>query len=151
MPKIVTSFAAIQRDEPVLTGDEIYPIVGTALMYQDVRLMFRALAGMKRHWNCLEKAERVVKEMGRGQVVLGSLLVVSSDNKSTYGYAFDPPLEFHAWVQTGNNIIDLSLPGVIEKGLSTYDKFGAYLVGRYPVILAGEPEPWMIYRPYSLL
>ena len=54
-------------------------------------------------------------------------------------------------VMDGPFIIDMALPGVIQKGLTTFDSIGAFLVGREPVILAGTPEPWMMYKGVCIL
>jgi hypothetical protein len=71
--------------------------------------------------------------------------------KSNYGYMFKPPFEFHAWLQTPQGIIDVALPGAIEKGLTTFDDVGPYLIGREPFILAGPPLDWMEYMPVQIV
>jgi hypothetical protein len=71
--------------------------------------------------------------------------VYSKNFGSSYGFEFNPPLEFHAWVNYGDNIIDLALPGVIEMGCILKDKYGPYL-DRKPIVLAGEEIPnWIEY------
>ena len=45
------------------------------------------------------------------------------------------------------NIIDLALPFVIEKGLNTKDEIGFFLMDREPFILAGKPPSWIKYEP----
>jgi hypothetical protein len=78
--------------------------------------------------------------------MIGSLLVVSGDGKSEYGHYFNPPYEFHAWLQEGPIIVDVALPGVIESGLMLTDEVGPFISGREPLILAGEPLTWMKYQ-----
>jgi len=109
--------------------------------------LLTSFSGLQRYWNCLEKAYRAQRLLGRGRVVLGSLLIASGDGQSEYGYYFNPPLEFHAWLDLGSGVIfDPALPGVIEKGLTTCDSVGPYIIDREPVILAGQPLDWMRYE-----
>ncbi len=82
---------------------------------------------------------------------MGAAKVMSGDYMSTYGFEYNPPYEFHAWVVDNGNIIDLALPGVIEKGLITKDDVGYYLVKRKPVILAGTEPNWISYKQFELI
>ena len=76
--------------------------------------------------------------------------VWSGDRKSSYGFYFRPPYELHSWLDFGlGRILDFGLPGVIEAGLNTCDEQGPCIVGREPVILAGEPFDWMEYKAYG--
>lgn len=147
-----TAFNTIKHNDPRLLGTERFPIIGNALSVSEMETIMKALKGYRKHWNCFEKAKIVVEILGKGVVALGSLTVVSGDNRSTYGYMFNPPFEFHAWVQVSRDtIIDIALPGVIDKGLTSSDEYGPYLVNREPVILAGKPLPWTIYETNEVM
>lgn len=149
---VVSTMTSLMGDiDKTMTGDEDYPIIGTRLGELRGRYIIREFGRRKfnRLWNCLEKAAVAWKHIGEGVIMLGSFHVISGDGKSLFGYAYNPPLEFHAWIELdGNEIVDVALPGVIEKGLSTFDDVGPMLVGRKPIILAGLPPEWLIYKPY---
>ena len=143
-----------EKHNVLLTGEESYPIVGNTLSKDDCGWAMKMFAVMrwKRHWNCLEKAKMVADYLGKREITLGELTVWSGDWKSTYGFKFNPPYEFHAWVQHGESIIDLALPGVIELGSSTGDTDGPYLIGREPIIIASEEVPeWIKYKRIKYL
>ena len=144
---ITTSMKSITPDDPLLVGTEYYMVEGYDITPEEYALIVPALKGLKRHWSCLEKAIITHSILNRGVIVLGSLFVTSGDHQSEYGYAFNPPYEFHAWVQLQDTVIDVALPGVIEKGLLERDCIGAFLVERSPVVLAGVPLDWMRYTP----
>jgi hypothetical protein len=149
--KVTTSMTSIIADRDFLvTGDESYPIIGELLTPLACSAIFKKMevAGLNRYWDCLPKAKIVLDHLGQGELKVGSMYVWSGDMLSNYGYEFRPPFEFHAWVAIGEDIVDMALPGVIEKGLSTRDEIGPALVGRSPVILAGPPLPWMTYKPH---
>jgi hypothetical protein len=133
------------NDKKILTGKEEFNINGNLLDDSKLREITRACKGLKYYWNCLEKAEIAQEILGEGQLVLGKLMVLSSDGSSSFGYYYKPPYEFHAWVLMPNGIIDVSLPGVIERGLTFSDDKGPFLTGRSPVVLAGAPASWMDY------
>lgn len=154
--KPVTTVISSKYDgiKETLTGQERYPIIGDALSERTVTLIQQCYVGLERHWHCLEKAKKAADIIGEGLVCIGSLMVRSSDNKSEYGFYYNPPYEFHAWPlimervsETHGNLVifDGALPGVIEKGLITCDEIGPSLIGRKPVILNGKPEEWMRY------
>ncbi len=136
MPKITTNFTCKNPNDELLTGTEQYRIIGDLLSDDLCRKIMQSCAGLSRHWHCLEKAIKVKQFLPNGYVVVGKTLVASSDLKSTYGCEYVPPYEFHAWYQCEGGIIDIALPGLIEKGLSTSDEHGPFLVDVNPVILA---------------
>lgn len=146
-----TGFAVMREDDVRLTGTEWWPLIGWAMTKRQAQEIIRQCAGLKRWWNCLEKAKIAREVLQGGEVVIGSLMVVSGDGKSEYGYYFHPPFEFHAWLQQGDIVVDVALPGVIEKGLQTRDVVGPFLVGREPKILAGKPMKWMKYQTCQVL
>jgi len=132
----------------LLTGDEKYEIAGYCINHDTIRHIFKQCKGMNRHWNCIEKAQRVIDMLGVGRVHIGAMMVYSEDYSSSYGFHYNPPLEFHAWVDMPEyKIIDVALPGVIERGLKMED----VLKGREPVILNGRPEKWMVYQTAVVL
>jgi len=147
--QVTTAFATVFDDLVIdneLTGNEVYPIAGDLLTPEDAAIIFQKLRGVNKHWFCLNKADIVRDYLGEGEIHAGSLHVWSKGMKSNYGYDFHPPLEFHAWVAIGEGIIDVALPGVIERGLATSDKLGSILEGREPIILAGAPLHWLQYK-----
>lgn len=151
MIPVTTKKTTVLDDQgQVLSGSEEYPIIGNLLSKSEVKRIWAMLKGKSRFWNCIEKAMIVKKAAGENAVVvIGSLMVRSINNESEYGYYYNPPYEFHAWVCLINHpecVLDLSLPGVIEKGLNTFDHVGPSLVNRQPVILAGKPLSWMRYE-----
>jgi hypothetical protein len=136
----------------------MYPALGSFFDGRRSRLM-KVFAQLKlnKYWSCLEKAHVVSIMFGTNNqniiTVVGSCFVKSLDGKSEYGYEFRPPFEFHAWnyvIEEGKRpkVVDVALPGVIEKGLSTFDSVGPALIGRDPVLLAGVEEvpEWLRYR-----
>ena len=145
MKAVTTKFAII--DEERLTGEEDYPIVGDAVPGEAVSEILQAYRGLRTCWDCVDKAKIAQGIIGYGTLVVGGSIVVSVDGSSSYGYYFNPPFEFHVWVSLGGgNIFDAALPGMILKGLGTSDHIGPCLVGRNPVILAGPPARWMLYK-----
>ena len=152
--RTTTAFASKEDNAELILGTEWYETVGDFIDREDINEIFESYAGLTRHWHCLEKTKRAADIIGEGLVCIGSLMVRSSDNKSEYGYYYNPPYEFHAWLllmqrvtETHGNLVifDAALPGVIEKGLVTCDEIGPSLVGRKPVILNGKPKEWMRY------
>jgi hypothetical protein len=106
---------------------------------------------LNRYYACIEKAKLVASHLRIQHIVLGALLVESTEPGVAYGYAYNPPLELHAWVEVGENIIDFALAGTIEKGLKTKDEIGYFLVDREPIILAGKPPTWAKYTPHEIV
>lgn len=153
MSKLVTTaMGCISSTDALLTGEERWPILGFAISAEEYAEIMQNLTGMKRHWDCLDKARKVVEIIKRGHVVVGSCMVWSGDMKSQYGYYFNPPLEFHAWViDDKRQIIDVALPGVIEKGLTTSDEYGPMLIGNESFVLAGYPIISVEYKIHQYL
>lgn len=149
---ITTAILCGVNQKEVLTGEENYSIVGRYLPLEKIEFILTKCKGLKRNWNCLEKALIAMAILKCGRIAIGSLMLDSIGNSSNFGFYYNPPLEFHAWIEfTGGYILDLSLPGVIENGSNTKDKYGYVLVGREPVILNGKPESWMHYEVYEYL
>ena len=147
---ITTAFSTIHEDkERVMTGLEEFdtlPRVNDGSINELLKAMIADCKGLNPYWNCLQKALIAQKHMGGiGAVILGSCFVHSEDMKSSYGYEYNPPYEFHAWLAYGPVIIDIALPGVIEKGLGLCDQYGPILVGRKPAVLFGYPPFWIKY------
>ena len=150
MPTMIpttTMLTTLDKDrEALLTGEEEYTVVGFAVDYEVVREILKACAGLNFYWACLEKARIAQEIIGRGEVWMGAAMVASADWLSSYGHYWNPPFEFHAWLELGmGQIFDVALPGLIQKGTETYDEVGPALIGRKPVILAGYPQKWMRY------
>jgi hypothetical protein len=140
----------------LLTGEENYPLIGdnTPLPFSrdkkaagDIQKSFK---GLPRYGSCLEKSV-IAQELIGGAVCLGSLWVFSAKNGGAYGFDYNLPYEFHAWIKMlDGRIIDFALPGVIERGIILKDEHGPYLEGREPAILAGTPPEWVRYVPVIL-
>jgi hypothetical protein len=143
-----TMLTTIDKDrDATLTGEEQYPIIGSAVPEEIVRIILTHYKGLNRYWDCIKKAQIASEILGRGEVWLGAAMVASSDWLSSYGHYWNPPFELHAWVELGNGLIfDAALPGLIQKGMETCDHVGPALTGREPVILAGFPTRWMYYN-----
>jgi len=118
-----------------------------------------------RNWNCIEKAFIVFDELlkihtkvfNQIAVVVGECYVMSANGKSSYGFAFNPPYEFHAWCSVALNdgchkpyIIDLAMPGVIEYGTIQRDSYGPLLTGRTPMYVCGTAPEWIYYKPVKI-
>lgn len=146
--KITTLF---DEDSQYLMNDEIYPAYshnGKLRLQQDeIEDLLNTCYNLKlnRYYACIEKAKIVADYLGIPNIHLGSLMVESTENGVMYGYYFNPPLELHAWVQDGFDIIDLAVAGTIELGSKTKDDVGYFLIGREPVVVAGTPPPWLHY------
>jgi len=154
MSKVTTFFTTKYDDlESVMTGEEIFPIIGNLVTEEQASEVIKQFRGLNPYWNCLEKT-RIADKYFYGIPTIGSLHILNVDFKSAYGYEFNPPFEFHTWLTilgTPIGIIDIALPGAIQKGLTTYDEIGPALVGREPIILAGEIPDWLIYQHYEIL
>ena len=150
-----TGMSSLFEDKELLTGEEIWPILGDKVSADQVQRIVREMAGLNKCWACLPKTKWALHILGKGRIVIGSLLVTSGDGKSQYGYYFRPPYEFHSWLDLENDpkgpILDVALPGVIETGLTTSDEIGPYLINREPVVLAGTPPNWCQYIPVEYL
>lgn len=131
-----------------LNGDEVWPILGDAVTPEQAERVVANMKGLPKYWACDLKAicACIFLSLPFSKIAVGSMLVYSSDMKSYYGYYYNPPFEFHAWIEMDNGIvIDFSAPGVIEKGLYSYDSQGVFINGRKPVIIAGQPPNWIVY------
>lgn len=133
-----------------LTGDESWPIMGNLITKKWANMMIKRFAKyqFKRHWNCFEKAYCVMEELGQtAKVAVGDLTIFSHQFESTYGFIYNPPFEFHAWVEYKGGIIDIALPGAIEIGQKACDENGPFIVGRNAIILATDQVPkWLKYN-----
>ena len=162
-----TVFAPISFDDPLLTGEEVFPITGpdfrqveeliaaqsTKLIHDRRSDIMRTMKGLNRLWSCLEKSILVRDFIGSGVVNIGSLLVWNNERNGTYGYYYNPPFEFHSWLTIGKGpfIVDFGLPGVIEKGLQVKDQLGAILKNMKPYILCGPASDGLEYTSYEQL
>ena len=149
---VTTGFSTLPEDEDkILTGEESWPIVGEAVGEEVIAEIVKKCAGLNRIWGCLPKARIAREVVGHGDIVIGSLMVTSGDGLSEYGHYWNPPYEFHAWLLLHKPlaIVDVGLPGVIEKGLTAGDDVGPYLVDRKPFVLAGWPLGWVTYKMYE--
>lgn len=153
LPGMHTALMAVidEDNEARMTGAEKWPIIGHAAVYGEIKAIIKRCKGLTLHYNCIDKAKITREVLGRGEVTLGALMVTSADGLSEYGHYFKPPYEFHAWVQDGQDIIDVGLAGVIHKGMTHRDEVGPFLVGRKPIVLAGKPKVWMRYQAHRLL
>jgi hypothetical protein len=123
-----------------------------------INAIMRSLSGLNTFYDCDKKAQIVLHWIRQfldpqAIMVIGSMAIDGQDKKSQFGFEFDPPFEFHAWVELPDNlgIIDFSLPGVIILGLNTKDQYGPILIGRKPFILAGPAPDFLHYKPYLRL
>ena len=155
-----TCFAKVSLDDPVLTGEESYRVIGPDISFvRNIRSQYseimRKMKGLNRHYSCLEKALVVKAHIPYGYLTIGSLMVWNHDRSGSYGHYYNPPLEFHAWVMVEQMdkilVVDFGLPGVIEKGLITADHIGPVLSDIEPVILCGRPFQWTDYTARSFL
>lgn len=132
-----------------MAGNERFDLIGKLLTNDNVRELMAQCRGLSYNWDCIAKARLVREMMGRGRVMVGSCYVISTDGRSAYGHDFRPPLEMHAWwqpsTQAFRQIVDIALPGLIDKGLRTRDNQGFFIVGRPRVVLAGAPPCWVRY------
>ena len=142
-------------DNEILSGTERYPIIGDLIEQDLADKILTEFVGLKRYWDCLEKAQ-ITKRMTDhlfnipSVIILGALDIHSVEPNCSYGFDFNLPYEFHAWVLTDKGIIDTALPGVIEKGLNTSDHVGPSLIGRKPYIIATDKKiSWIVYTAHS--
>jgi len=136
--------------EPIMTGKERYPILGWGIPKKEIESLLEQCKGLKLNWDCEKKAMLVWKHINRGVLVFGEMKVWDAEHTATYGFEYHPPFEFHAWIEErspkGHRLVhDLSLPGVVLKGLDTCDEIGPILKGRTPMALAGRIPKWAEY------
>lgn len=160
-----TCFAAISSDAISLNGDEVFEIYGPQFhevmegflagiamkVHNGQTEIVRRMKGLKRNWSCLEKALLVRHFIGAGDVMIGSLLVWNNERNGTFGYYYNPPYEFHAWVELRPHkfVIDFALPGVVESGLNLKDQYGYILTDIKPVALCGWVPDWLVYESFE--
>lgn len=149
---VQTTFVSKSDLDKKMSGSERYQIAGTTVSNEKIQATIEAYKGMSLYWNCLEKAQRAQEILQKGIVTLGSLLVWNKKYTANYGYLWNPPYEFHAWLNLGDErIFDPSLPGVIIAGITTIDKYGSILEGRTPFILNGVPPKYTVYKHKEIL
>lgn len=152
-PENSTEIVVNDMDFTVMKGTETYPIIGNLLQQTESAKLLGLCAGLQESAQCLEKSFIVLRnktplpDSPKMYLCLGAIRVWSTGGTSSYGHDFNPPREFHSWIEVGNSIIDLALPGVIIRGTRLYDDVGQVLTGRTPVILAGRPPLWLQYKP----
>lgn len=141
--------------EDLIEGTEKYPIIGNLLSEKEAEYFITLCIGLQTSANCYEKAMLVFKnqhllsvisEKNKVRLCLGAIRVWSTDGRSAYGHDFNPPHELHAWIEVDDKIIDISLPGVIIRGINYRDQEGPVLIGRTPFILAGKVPKWIHYK-----
>lgn len=140
-----------------MTGEEKYSVFSNdekPYLSQETANAFIKIFGrynLRKHFSCLEKAMIVAEALDREMVNIGSLFVDSTEAGVNYGYAYNPPLELHAWVIKEGYTIDFAIAGTIEKGLMMRDEIGYFLKDRTPVVVAGIPAPWMHYNTNEII
>lgn len=157
--RVTTTFAVKNfKDDPLIEAGQSYPLLGDAITKSEKECILEDLIGLSQKWQCDAKALTTLlalRKSGRHglEMHIGSLFIWSKDHLSSYGFAYNPPLEFHCWVycSKSNAIIDFALPGVIMVGLEMRDDVGPMLVVRKPVILAEEPLEYLQYRSVGRL
>lgn len=121
----------------------------TCLSENDPKINHGLYAGLYKWWSCLEKAQIAQKHFNRGVVVIGSLKIYNKAFDSTYSFEYNPPFEFHAWVQDLDLIYDYSLIGCMEIGKLLQDERGPIL-DREPEFLCFEkPKRWTKYEAHA--
>lgn len=140
-----TCFATIGLDAALMTGKEQYRAIGHLVHQGVVNKIIKELKGLTRNWSCIEKAQKAQEILGYGKIMIGSLYIFNIDFSGSYGYAYNPPYEFHAWLKVDQSVVDFALPGAIEMGLQTKDALGYILTMRRPFILVGHPPLWIRY------
>lgn len=160
-----TCFASFSSNDPILSGEEVFKVYGpefhdimdgstadvAKLIHSQKKELIGRLRGLKRRWSCLEKSIIIRDTIGAGVVAIGSTLVWNNERDGTFGYYYNPPYEFHAWVELDKTpfIVDFALPGVIEAGLETSDQYGNILKDIEPIILCGPSPEWLDYKAHE--
>lgn len=133
-----------------------YKIFGDAIDHNIILDVMSKLVGLPYHSYCgiitivtsfiLNHKYRI-----KTDYITGSTIVSCASNKTTYGFEYKPPFEFHAWLQfSETGILDVSVPGLIWRGLNTRDEHGAFLENIDEIIINGFPPPYIKYTPYSI-
>lgn len=149
-------------NDPKIIGNEVFPVIGGQISSDDLCKIFTQFKGLGKYWDCIDKA-RIARNYlcaTRGDdsyiILIGSLYVVSSDYKSSYGYNYNPPFELHAWIFHPNTagVYDLALPGVIERGQTLSDHIGPYIdkerIPSVAAFLLPTCPDWLLYQPYEV-
>ena len=137
-----------------MTGDEIYPIladrsdgvamvIGTELARTHI---FRSFKGYLTFGDCLSKNKmtfNIVERLfpGKFELAKGSMRIFCKKTQCLYGFNWNPPLEYHVWIQKKENhayIIDMALPGVILRGSESGDDKGFFIEGMKPFAYIGH-------------
>lgn len=144
--QITTGIKTIDTADPLITGEEDFPIVGNLLNKEQLKEIFNRCIGIRRNWSCIDKAIEAQNILGFGVIEIGSMLIWNKERTGNFGFYFEPPFECHAWLRTEQGIIDVALPGVIELGLAYSDERGHILENLQPFVLAGEAPDWIEYE-----
>lgn len=150
-PQIFTSKIADNcfRDPTLCQQGEVYPSLGRYITKEEIHKCFNIFeaATLLQRWDCIHKAlyaNAVLRNEERGDMylIIGSLWVISPSTNSSYGFAYNPPFEIHAWLHSPKQdvIYDLALPGVILTGLSLKDEMGPYLSDIHPAVYSDKPN-----------
>lgn len=145
----------------LMTGEEQYPVLGDILIKEIIeKHITPKFRGLQLYGDCLKKSVVMFKYLKEKMhiehvyVLMGAMYVSSVPDPATgevsrYGFAMNPPNEFHTWVYLlpSRAVIDCALPGVIMRGKRMRDERGFFLEGREPVILAGVVPEWLYYHP----
>ena len=148
--------------DPERCPKETFKAFGSFISEEEIKAAFDYFQrkGYRRKWDCIRKAQWAIqelsnKERGLLQLHIGSCFVLSVKTASSYGYAYNPPLEIHAWAFSRRQgvVYDLALPGVILSGLSMSDDIGPYLEDVEPVVMAQHVPllpPWIQYKAFDI-
>lgn len=148
-----TVFIDWNPDE-IMTGEERYYIPGALIKPLRSGVIQSRFTGLKLYADCILKNEiaQVVIDHSCWSMVIGGLKIWNKERNGTYGFNYNPPFEFHTWLQNEKKeIIVFALPGVILRALKAKDEFGYIITGRKPEILAGMPPDWLLYSAFSRL
>jgi len=155
---IESKIAGTVFTDPELCPLETFSSIGSLISPEEICSAFESFhkKKLKRKWDCIKKAQWAIsklsnKERGLMELHIGACFVLSPSTNSSYGFAYYPPLEFHAWAFSRKQlaIYDLALPGVILSGLSLGDEIGPYLENIEPVVMAEKVTMipnWIRYK-----
>lgn len=139
-----------------MTGEENYPIyasksdpTGISIAQELQRLqIFSTFKGYLTFGDCYSKAKivhNIVNRLFPDKFVLakGAMRIYCKETECLYGFNWNPPLEYHTWLQlknkTGNPyIVDMALPGVILRGSASGDEHGKFITGMPPFAYVGH-------------
>lgn len=129
-----------------ITGNIDYEFRGMYKNHLKHAMKSTEFAGFRYYSDCDKKAKAIHHLFQSYDLHYGSINVNNVKGDGFYGYAYFPPLEYHAWLQKGDIIIDPGLYGTIEAGLMAKDQIGIILEGRVPFMLAGEAPEFISYQ-----